>query len=34
MKSALNYIIISLILAIGGVISLLFNLMGNQDWIL
>ncbi|MED2404175.1 DUF3902 family protein [Bacillus thuringiensis] len=33
MKSALTNIIISLILAVGGVISLLFNLMGGQDWI-
>ncbi|MEB9905307.1 DUF3902 family protein [Bacillus anthracis] len=34
MKSALNNIMISLIFALGGVIALLFNLMGNQDWIL
>ncbi|MED2282606.1 DUF3902 family protein [Bacillus thuringiensis] len=33
MKSALTNIIISLILAVGGVISLLFTLMGGQDWI-
>ncbi|MEB9738731.1 DUF3902 family protein [Bacillus cereus] len=33
MKSALNNIIISLILAVGGGISLLFTLMGGQDWI-
>ncbi|EEL67340.1 DUF3902 family protein [Bacillus sp. FSL R10-2789] len=33
MKSALTNIMISLILAVGGVISLLFNLMGNRDWI-
>ncbi|CAM4312412.1 DUF3902 family protein [Bacillus albus] len=34
MKSALNNIMISLIFALGGGIALLFNLMGNQDWIL
>ncbi|HDR7657898.1 DUF3902 family protein (plasmid) [Bacillus sp. N5-665] len=34
MKSALNNIMISLIFALGGAIALLFNLMGNQDWIL
>ncbi|HFJ9441346.1 MULTISPECIES: DUF3902 family protein [Bacillus] len=34
MKSALNNIMISLIFALGGVIALLFNLMGNQEWIL
>ncbi|MGW8754773.1 DUF3902 family protein [Bacillus wiedmannii] len=34
MKSALNNIMISLIFALGGVIALLFNLMGNHDWIL
>ncbi|MED2795534.1 DUF3902 family protein [Bacillus wiedmannii] len=34
MKSALNNIMISLIFALGGIIALLFNLMGNQDWIL
>lgn len=33
MKSALTNIIISLILAVGGIISLLFNLRGGQDWI-
>ncbi|HDR4875021.1 TPA: DUF3902 family protein, partial [Bacillus cereus] len=33
MKSALNSIMISSILAVGGVISLLFTLMGGQDWI-
>ncbi|MET7018889.1 DUF3902 family protein [Bacillus mycoides] len=33
MKSALTNIMISLILAVGGVISLLFNLTGNRDWI-
>ncbi|TKI88244.1 DUF3902 family protein, partial [Bacillus cereus] len=33
MKSALTNIIISLILAVGGVISLLFTLMEGQDWI-
>ncbi|MEK5115313.1 DUF3902 family protein [Bacillus albus] len=33
MKSALSNIMISLILAVGGVISLLFNLRGGQDWI-
>ncbi|HDR6822954.1 TPA: DUF3902 family protein, partial [Bacillus thuringiensis] len=33
MKSALTNIIISSILAVGGVISLLFNLMGCKDWI-
>ncbi|EOP12767.1 MULTISPECIES: DUF3902 family protein [Bacillus] len=34
MKSALNNILISLILALGGIIFLLFNLKGNQDWVL
>ncbi|HDR7619868.1 DUF3902 family protein [Bacillus mycoides] len=34
MKSALNNIIISLIFAVGGIIFLLFNLKGNQDWVL
>ncbi|MBJ8206074.1 DUF3902 family protein, partial [Bacillus cereus] len=34
MKSALNSIMISSILAVGGIIALLFNLMGNQDWVL
>ncbi|PFM13468.1 hypothetical protein COC45_18105 [Bacillus cereus] len=34
MKSALNKILISLILALGGIIFLLFNLKGNQDWVL
>ncbi len=34
MKSALNSIMISLILAVGGIIAFLFNLMGNQDWVL
>ncbi|PFB75970.1 hypothetical protein CN286_22470 [Bacillus anthracis] len=34
MKSALNNIMISLIFALGGGIALLFNLMGNLDWIL
>ncbi|PFK59941.1 hypothetical protein COJ09_18815 [Bacillus thuringiensis] len=33
MKSALNSIMISSILAVGGILSLLFNLMGDQDWI-
>ncbi|MCT6943859.1 MAG: DUF3902 family protein [Bacillus thuringiensis] len=33
MKSALTNIIISSILAVGGGISLLFNLMGCKDWI-
>lgn len=33
MKSALSNIMISLILAVGGGISLLFNLRGGQDWI-
>ncbi|QHV46694.1 DUF3902 family protein [Bacillus cereus] len=33
MKSALNSIMISSILAVGGIIALLFNLMGDQDWI-
>lgn len=33
MKSALSNIMISLILAVGGVISLFFNLGGGQDWI-
>ncbi|SEI85358.1 DUF3902 family protein [Bacillus thuringiensis] len=33
MKSALNSIMISSIFAVGGVISLLFTLMGGQDWI-
>ncbi|MDR2993703.1 MAG: DUF3902 family protein [Bacillus cereus] len=34
MKSALNSIMISSILAVGGIIALLFNLMGDQDWVL
>lgn len=34
MKSALNNILISLILAVAGIIFLLFNLKGNQDWVL
>ncbi|MEI5913471.1 DUF3902 family protein [Bacillus albus] len=34
MKSALINIIISLILAVGGIIALLINLTGNQDWVL
>ncbi|WP_341519399.1 MULTISPECIES: DUF3902 family protein [Bacillus] len=34
MKSALNKIIISFIFAVGGMIFLLFNLKGEQDWIL
>nr|WP_277994361.1 DUF3902 family protein [Bacillus nitratireducens] len=34
MKAALNNIIISLIFAVGGIIFLLFNLKGNQDWVL
>ncbi|MEK4927342.1 DUF3902 family protein [Bacillus sp. FSL K6-1338] len=33
MKSALNSIMISSIFAVGGILSLLFNLMGDQDWI-
>ncbi|MED3634516.1 DUF3902 family protein [Bacillus thuringiensis] len=33
MKSALTSIMISSILAVGGILSLLFNLMGDQDWI-
>ncbi|RKF48186.1 hypothetical protein BCY92_11555 [Bacillus wiedmannii] len=34
MKSALNKIIISFIFAVGGMIFLLFNLKGEQDWVL
>ncbi|MCU5111491.1 DUF3902 family protein [Bacillus wiedmannii] len=34
MKPALNKIIISSILAVGGMIFLLFNLKGQQDWVL
>ncbi|MGH0612907.1 DUF3902 family protein [Bacillus cereus] len=33
MKSALNSIMISSIFAVGGILSLLFNLMGDQDGI-
>ncbi|PEV45123.1 hypothetical protein COK37_19085 [Bacillus thuringiensis] len=34
MKSLLKNIIISLIFAIGGIIVLLVNIAGNQDWVL
>ncbi|HDR8488336.1 TPA: DUF3902 family protein [Bacillus cereus] len=34
MKSTLNKIIISFIFAAGGMIFLLFNLKGKQDWVL